>query len=42
MPPKKVDPETLKKEFEAWTQSDEYKKMEDVHRCLKGIGTMIS
>jgi DNA polymerase/3'-5' exonuclease PolX len=32
----------VKKEFEAWLQSEEYKKMEEVHKELKGIGQMIS
>ena len=30
MPPKKVDPEQLKRDFEAWKEGDEYKKMEEV------------
>ena len=28
MPPKKPDPEQIKRDFEAWKEGDEYKKME--------------
>jgi hypothetical protein len=30
MPPKKVDPEQLKRDFEAWKEGEEFRKMEEV------------
>lgn len=38
MPPKKPDPETAKKEFEAWQQSEEFKKFEEINKELKSLG----
>lgn len=31
MPPKKPDPEAKEKEFEAYKESEEYKKIEEVY-----------
>lgn len=37
MPPKKTDPEALKKEYEAYKESEEYQKIEETHREIKDL-----
>ena len=37
MPPKKVDPDALKKEFEVYKETEEWLKIEETHREIKDL-----